>query len=89
VIARRIVIGIAVAMLGLGLFASDGLAKKKCKKLCKTNISDCRAGCTQTTKKEKRQCKKACRKDTLGACKTFEPEDQCVAPGSPSGAFLD
>lgn len=88
---RRLAVGMAALVLGLGMLATPALAAKKCKKLCKSELTACLQECnTAATKKEKRLCKKACkvtyRKETLPLCKARpEHADTC----SPSGAFVD
>jgi hypothetical protein len=87
-IGRTVVALAATLMLGSTLLVSAPALGKgpKCGKLCSTQITSCKAGCTQTKKKDLRACRKACRKNMLAACKKLpEPRSVC----SPSGAFLE
>ena len=88
---RKIAVGLAALVLGFGLAATPAAAAgKKCKKLCKPELTACISGCGSLTGKDKRLCKKACKmtykKETLPLCKErVEHADTC----SPSGAFID
>lgn len=87
---RTILAAAAAVMLSVGLMVSVAPAKggPKCGKLCRTEISACKAECTGT-KKEKGKCKRACRKELLDTCKLQPtPRSSCL-PASPSGAFLN
>jgi hypothetical protein len=77
-------------MLSVGLMVSVAPAKggPKCGKLCRTDISACKATC-EGSKKEKGQCKKACRKSILDICKAQATPRSTCQPASPSGAFLE
>jgi len=86
----RMMIAASIALLGSALLLEPmalGKGGPKCGKLCHTTIGTCKAACTQTKKKDKRNCTKACRRDILLACKNqpTSPRTAC----SPSGAFLD
>jgi hypothetical protein len=79
----------SIAILGSALLVTPmalGKGGPKCGKLCHDSISSCKAGCTQTAKKDKRKCTKGCRKNILNACK-LQPTPRTAC--SPSGAFLD
>jgi len=87
---RRIMFGMAAAVLVLGVAMSPAdAAKKKCKKLCKPDFVACKTECGTLSGAEKRACKKACKaqfKEDKALCKTRpEHPDTC----SPSGAFID
>ncbi len=78
-----------VLSAGIMMTPAQGKGGPKCGKLCKADIAAAKALCTQTSKKEKRACLKAARKETLAAC-TAQPTPRSVClPASPSGAFLD
>lgn len=92
-----LVAGIAIA-LAVAVSTTDA-AGKKCPKICKDQIADCKgtiglpSTCTQTVKKDKKACKvdkrtrrKECKTRLIGKCKAnLEAPDVC----SPSGAFID
>ncbi|MCW5892913.1 MAG: hypothetical protein KIT14_20560 [bacterium] len=87
---RTILATAAAVMLSLGLMVSPAPAKggPKCPKLCRSEISACKAECTGT-KKEKGKCKRACKKELVNICKAQPaPRSSCL-PASPSGAFLN
>ena len=87
---RKIAVGLAALVLCLGMAATPASAAKKCKKLCKPELTACLTPCASLKGKEKRLCKKACkttaRTVTIPLCKErVEHADTC----SPSGAFID
>jgi len=87
-IGRTVVAVVVPILFGSALLVGTPAIAKgpKCGKLCSTAITQCKAGCTQTKKKELRACRKTCRKNILTACKKLpEPRSVC----SPSGAFLE
>lgn len=71
------------------LTPAQGKGGPKCGQLCKTEIADAKALCTQPKKKDKRACTKAARRDTLQACKAQATPRSTCKPASPSGAFLN
>jgi len=85
----RILTMAGAAILGSALLLTPmalGKGGPKCGKLCRTSIDSCKAACTQTKKKDKRQCTKGCRSNILAKCKA-QPTPRSVC--SPSGAFLE
>lgn len=86
---RTILATAAAVMLSVGLMVSVAPAKggPKCGRLCRTDISACKAECTGT-KAEKRKCKKTCRSEILAACKAQPTPRSSCQGASPAGAFL-
>jgi hypothetical protein len=91
VIGRTVFAAVAALVLSAGIMMTPAMGKggPKCGQLCKTDITDAKALCTQPKKKDKRACLKAARRDTIAACNAQpKPRERCL-PASPSGAFLD
>ena len=84
-IRKKLLALVGVVVLGAGLAASPAVAKKKCKKLCKTDIAACKETNCKPLPNHKRQCNRTCKKDIIGLCKLRPDSIAC----SPSGAFLD
>lgn len=87
---RTILATVGAVMLSAGLMVSVAPAKggPKCGKLCSSAIKECKASC-EGTKKEKGQCKRACRKTLLDTCKAQPTPRSTCTPASPTGAFLE
>ena len=93
---KKILALLAGVTLAAGIVVSADAAKKKCPKLCKSAIAECKTSlgnCAGLTGKDRKTCnkalnqgKKACKKNISTACKnTPDKPETC----SPSAAFLD
>jgi hypothetical protein len=71
---------ILLCALTLTIGLADAAKKKKCNKLCKSDIKACRTDCSDLKGKAKRKCKKACKKDSLAACFANPDPKDCVPP---------
>ena len=100
VVACVLAVGIA------GADVADAKSKgKNCKKLCKSEIRDCRDECSGLSGRERRDCRKECKADILAACEANPDPNTCLGTttttttaaqttttlpyGSASRAFLD
>ena len=84
--SSRTVVARGVLLFLLIVLAADpGLParkKKPCKKLCRDTVATCvTATCLDLSGKPKRQCRKACKKSTIAACKLDQDTTRCLAPG--------
>jgi hypothetical protein len=96
VIGRTVFAAVAALVLGAGFMmapAAEGKGGPKCGRLCRDAVSACRtATCDPiTSKKDKRKCKKDCRKNAIALCNS-QPQphtaDQCSGT-SATGAFVN
>lgn len=93
---RRILALIAGVALAAGIATSADAAKKKCPKLCKSAIAECKASlgnCAGLTGQERKTCnknlnkgKKACKTNIRAACTATQDKPESC---SPSAAFVD
>jgi hypothetical protein len=78
---RRVMMAMA-CVLAVGLASADVVdAKpkgKNCKKLCKSEIKDCRNECTGLSGRDRRDCRKACKADILAACENNPDPNTCL-----------
>jgi polyhydroxybutyrate depolymerase len=78
---RRLV---TVLLIIVGLAALPGAeAGKACRRVCKPAIVACRDGCNEFTGRERRRCRKRCKRMILDTCRA-DPEARCVVPPSTS-----
>ena len=57
--------------------------KKKCKRLCRSDIAACKAqaGCAELPRRrDRKRCNKGCRRTTLAACRADQDRTRCAPP---------
>ena len=84
-IGKKLLVLVAVVVLGAGLAASPAAAKKKCKRLCRDNIAACKAANCASLPNHRKQCNRTCKRDAIELCRARPDTTTC----SPAGAFLD
>ena len=73
VVACVLAVGIA------GADVADAKPKgKNCKKLCKSEIKDCRDECSGLSGRERHDCRKECKADILAACAANPDPNTCL-----------
>ena len=73
------------------LVAAPGFAakKKKCKKLCRADVSACVATtCADLPRKQQRLCRKGCKRTTIAACKLDTDATRCIATSNGTAATI-
>jgi YVTN family beta-propeller protein len=81
--ARRLLAVVLVVLLVVPGAADAARKKKKCRRLCKDTIAACVAanGCADLAKRrDRKRCKRSCKKNTLAQCKLDNDRTRCVPP---------